>query len=181
MWRVIRPGGRNGSVMVLAPRNVDVPTVRERVCRSSALNAPLWRGEQTALAWYSTGILMRSLISGLRGGHLLVVAGALALCAIVWINNALFYTSTAAEVLRNEERCFIADVPTSCAEARASGKPVGRKRVVHVRYTSPADGQVHEGVLYPFGAKATEAARLRPGDRWPIFAHDSNPGEIKVR
>ena len=130
---------------------------------------------------------MGSFFAGLRGGHLLVVTGALVLCAIVWINNALFYTSTQAEVLRAEERCVVAGAPmetaTSCAEARAnaSGKPVRRHRVVHVRYTSPADGQVHQGVLYPFGAKATEAARLRPGDRWPIFAHDSNPGEIKVK
>ena len=117
----------------------------------------------------------------------MIVAGALVLCAIVWIRNALFYTSTQAEVLRVEERCVVAGAPmdtaTSCAEARAnaSGKPVRRHRVVHVRYTSPADGQVHQGVLYPFGAKATEAARLRPGDRWPIFAHDSNPREIKVK
>jgi hypothetical protein len=130
---------------------------------------------------------MGSFFSGLRGGHLLAVAGALVLCAIAFINNALLYTSTLAEVLRVEERCVVAGAPmetaTSCAEARAkaSGKPVRRHRVVHVRYTSPADGQVHQGVLFPFGGKATEAARLRPGDRWPIFAHDSNPGEIKVK
>lgn len=126
-------------------------------------------------------MVMGSFLSGLRGGRLLVVAGALVLCAVAWINNALFYTSTPAEVLRVEERCAVADVPTSCAEARASGKPVRRQRVVHVRYTSPADGRVQQGVLYPFGAKATEAARLRPGDRWSIFAHDRNPGEIKVK
>lgn len=124
---------------------------------------------------------MRSFFSGLRSGHLLVVAGALVLCAVVWLNNAVFYTSTPAEVLRVEERCAVADVPTGCAEARASGKPVRRQVVVHVRYTSPADGQVHDGVLYPFGAKATEATRLRPGDHWTIFAHDSNSGEIKVK
>jgi hypothetical protein len=129
----------------------------------------------------STGILMGSFFSGLRVGHLLVVAGALVLCAIAWLNNVLCFTSTPAEVLRVEERCVLADVPTGCAEARASGKPVRRQPVVHVRYTSPADGQVHQGMLYPFGAKATAAARLRPGDRWPIFAHDNNPGEIKVK
>jgi hypothetical protein len=127
------------------------------------------------------GITVRSFFSGLRGGYLLAVAGALLLCAIVWIYNGLFYTSTPAEIVRVEEQCFVSGTPTGCAEARASGKPVRRQRVVHVRYTSPADGQVHQGILYPFGAKATEAARLRPGHRWPIFAHDSNPGEIKVK
>ena len=124
---------------------------------------------------------MGSFFSGLRGGHLLVVAGALVLCGIAFLNNAVFYTSTRAEIVRVEEQCSVGDVPTDCAEARATGKPARRQRVVHVRYTSPADGQVHQGVLYPFGAKATEAARLRPGDRWPIFAHDNNPGEIKVK
>lgn len=129
---------------------------------------------------------MGSFLSGLRGAHLLVVAGALVLCAISWIYNALFFTSTRAEVLRVEERCVVAgasmDAATSCAEARAnaSGKPVRRHRLVHVRYTSPADGQVHQGILYPLGRKSTEAARLRPGDPWQIFAHDNNPGEIKV-
>ena len=124
---------------------------------------------------------MRSFSSGLRGGYLLAVVGALVLCGIVWVYNRLVYTSTPAEIVRVEEQCFVAATPTGCAEARASGKPVRRQRVVHVRYTSPADGQIHQGVLYPFGAKATEAARLRPGDRWPIFAHDDNPGEIKVK
>ena len=124
---------------------------------------------------------MRLFFSGLRGGYLLAVAGALVLCAIVWVYNGLVYTTTSAEIVRVEEQCFVAGTPTGCVEARASGKPVRRQRVVHVRYTSPADGQVHEGVLYPFGAKATEAARLRPGNRWPIFAHDRDAGIIKVK
>ena len=124
---------------------------------------------------------MGSFFSGLRGGHLLAVAGALVLCVIVWVYNGLIYTTTSAEIVRVEEQCSVEGTPIGCAEARASGKPVRRQRVVHVRYTSPADGQVHEGVLYPFGAKATEAARLRPGDRWLIFARDNNPGEIKVK
>ena len=127
------------------------------------------------------GITVRSFYSGLRGGYLSAIVGALVLCAIVWVYNGLVFTTTPAEIVRVEEQCSVAGTPTGCAEARASGKPVTRQRVVHVRYTSPADGQVHEGVLYPFGAKATEAARLRPGDRWPIFAHDNDPGEIKVK
>ena len=124
---------------------------------------------------------MRSFLSGLRGGYFLAVSGALVLCVIVWVYNGLIYTTTPAEIVRVEEQCSVEGTATGCAEARASGKPVRRQRVVHVRYTSPADGQVHEGVLYPFGAKATEAARLRPGDRWPILAHDNNPEEIKVK
>lgn len=124
---------------------------------------------------------MQSFLSGLRGGYLLAIGGALVLSAVVWVYNGFVYTSTPAEIVRVEEQCSIAGTPTGCAEARASGKPVRRQRVVHVRYTSPADGQVHDGVLYPFGAKATEAARLRPGDRWTIFAHHNNPGEIKVK
>lgn len=128
---------------------------------------------------------MQSFLSGFRGAQLLVLAAALVLCGISWAWNAVLYTSTQAEVLRVEEQCVIGGEPpetaTGCAEARASGrKPLRRFRAVHVRYTSPADGQVHRGVLYPLGRKAKEAAMLRPGDQWEILAHDSNAGEIKV-
>jgi hypothetical protein len=131
-------------------------------------------------------IMVGSFLSGLRGAQLLVLAGALVLCGIAWINNAIFYTRTPAEVLRVEERCFVAGTPKesaiNCTDARpsASDQPLRRYRVVHVRYTSPADGRLHDGVLYPTGNKGKQAATLRPGDRWPIFAHDTKAGEIKL-
>ena len=61
-----------------------------------------------------------------------------------------------------------------------TGKRLRRYTTVHLKYTSPADGQVHDGVLIPLGRKATQAERLRPGDHWEILAHDNNPQDIKA-
>ena len=129
---------------------------------------------------------MRSILFGFRFVHILVVAAGLILLAFSGLKNALFYTKTRAEVLRIEERCVPAgshlNAAINCAGARSSagGKPMRRYTTVHVRYTSPADGRVHDGVLMPLGSKAIQAAKLRPGDRWQIFAHDNKPEEIKV-
>jgi hypothetical protein len=129
---------------------------------------------------------MRSFLFGFRFVHVLVIAAGLVLLTLSGLENALFYAKTRAEVIRIEERCVPAgvhlDAATTCAEARANagGKPVRRYTAVHVRYTSPADGQVYDGVLIPLGRKTTQAERLRPGDHWQIFAHDNNPEEIKA-
>jgi hypothetical protein len=117
------------------------------------------------------GTTMRSFLFGFRFVRVLIVAAGLVLLAFSGLKNALFYTKTRAEVLRVEERCVPTGAPvdaaTNCAEARANagGKPVRRYSAVHVRYTSPADGRVHDGVLIPLGRKATQAGKLRPGDR----------------
>jgi hypothetical protein len=75
-------------------------------------------------ARYSSGVCDAVILLGLPGGYLLVVAGALVLCAIVWIYNSLFYTSTPAEVLRVEERCVVAGAPIRDGDhlCRSSGK-----------------------------------------------------------
>jgi hypothetical protein len=129
---------------------------------------------------------MRSFLFGFRFVHVLVVAAGLVLLAFSGLKNALFYTKTRAEVLRIEDRCVPAGAPmhaaTNCTEtrSRAGAKRLRRYTAVHVRYTSPADGRVHDGVLIPLGRKAIQAAKLRSGDRWQIFAHDRNPEEIKA-
>ena len=129
---------------------------------------------------------MRSFLFGFRFVHVLVVVAGLVLLAVAGLKNAFFYTKTRAEVLRVEERCVPTGAPmeaaTGCVEARSNsgGKPMRRYTAVHVRYTSPADGQVHNGVLIPLGRKAGQAAKLRPGDRWQIYAHDDDPKDIKV-
>jgi hypothetical protein len=68
---------------------------------------------------------MGSFFSGLRSGHLLVVAGALVLCAFAWLNNALFYTITPAEVLQVEERCSCGCADRLCrgSRERKAGAP----------------------------------------------------------
>ena len=127
---------------------------------------------------------MRSFLAGYRFVHVLVVGAGLILLAFSGLKNALFYTKTRAEVLQVEDRCVPTGAPmdaaTNCVEARSSGKRVRRYTAVHVRYTSPADGQVHNGVLIPLGRKGVQAAKLRPGDRWQIFAHDNDPEDIKA-
>ena len=129
---------------------------------------------------------MRAFLFGFRLVPVLVVAAGLVLLAFSALKNALFYTKTRAEVVRIEERCVPAgatlDAAINCASARSNsgGKPVRRYTAVHVSYTSPADGRVHNGVLIPLGRKATQAEKLRPGDRWLIYAHDNNPEEIKA-
>jgi hypothetical protein len=129
---------------------------------------------------------MRSVLFGFRFVHLIVVAVGLILLAASSFRNALDYTATQAQVLRVEERCVPTGAPmgaaTNCEEARLRfrGKRLRHYTAVHVSYTSPADGRVHNGVLIPIGRKAVEAAKLRPGDRWKILAHDDKPEDIKA-
>ena len=129
---------------------------------------------------------MRSFFLALRLGPLLVVVVGLVVLAYSAVMNALFYTKTRAEVVRVEEKCALAKVPveeaTNCPDARAKarGKPVRRFIEVHLRYTSPADGRIHDGTLFPFGAKATQAQKRRPGDHLQIYARDNDPEDIKA-
>jgi hypothetical protein len=129
---------------------------------------------------------MRAFLFGFRFVHLIVVVLGLILLAASSFRNALDYTATQAQVLRVEERCVPTGAPmgaaTNCEEARLRfrGKRLRHYTAVHVSYTSPADGRVHNGVLIPIGRKAVEAAKLRPGDRWKILAHDDKPEDIKA-
>jgi hypothetical protein len=120
---------------------------------------------------------------GFRFVHIFVVAAGLLLMVVTWMKTALFYTKTQAEVLRVEKRCAPKgrskeEVTTSCVDARGN-KRIRRHLVVLVRYTSPADGRLHNGVLFPIGSKRLEAAQLRPGDHWEILASDDDAEEIK--
>ncbi|HUQ83289.1 MAG TPA: hypothetical protein VM076_19200, partial [Gemmatimonadaceae bacterium] len=97
------------------------------------------------------------------------------------------YREVAAEVERIDEVCVplraSVSEATDCAtaSARAGGKRLRHYRAVRVRYTSPADGQMHSGVVIPTGGdKAVEASQLRPGDRWTIMAHDDKAEVIKA-
>jgi hypothetical protein len=129
---------------------------------------------------------MRAFLFGFRFVHLIVVVLGLILLAGSSLRNALDYTTTQAQVLRVEERCVPSGAPmqaaTNCEEARLrfGGKRLRHYTAVHVTYTSPADGRVHNGVLIPIGRKAVEAAKLRLGDRWKILAHDDKPEDIKA-
>jgi hypothetical protein len=129
---------------------------------------------------------MRAFLFGFRFVHLIVVVLGLILLAASSFRNALDYTATQAQVLRVEERCVPSGAPMkaamNCEEARLrfGGKRLRHYTAVHVSYTSPADGRVHNGVLIPLGRKAVQAAKLRPGDPWKILAHDDKPEDIKA-
>ena len=128
---------------------------------------------------------MRAFLAGQRAVRLLIVILGLGLWGFSSIKNALNYTAVLARVERVEEMCRPAGVPiqesTNCvtALANSNGKRLLRHTAVHVRYKSPADGQEHSGVVIPIGSKmALQAAKLRPGDRWKILAHDDKPGDV---
>src|SRR5262249_18997185 len=119
--------------------------------------------------------MMLSFLYGFIFAQILMVATGV-LLAVPEIEHALFYTKTQAEVLRVHAQCslpwsFWRNTPIACTDSPSNDeKRVRRHTIVHLRYTSPADGQVHEGVVLLVGADAAQAANLRPGDHWHIFA-----------
>jgi hypothetical protein len=124
-------------------------------------------------------------LAGRRTVAILVFIAGLILLAVSVVKNAMDYTEVVARVEGLEHVCRPAGAPieayTDCAVAvPTGGKRLLRHVVVRVPYRSPADDQEHSGVVIPIGGrKAVEAARLRPGDRWKILAHDK-PEDFKV-
>jgi hypothetical protein len=130
---------------------------------------------------------MRAFSLGRHIVTLLTVIVGLLLWAYSALDNALNYTAVKAEVVRVEDVCYTPNaatkITTNCAEAqaRSGGRRVTRRKAVYIRYTSPADGQVHDGIIIPVGGKkAVSVSQLRPGDRWEIMAHDDKPEDVKA-
>jgi len=116
-----------------------------------------------------------------------VLVVGLGIWAFSALNSTFYYNEVVAQVERVEAVCRPVGTQVSSAascqetQAKPGGKGMFRETAVYVRYRFPADGKEHSGVVIPSGGrKAVEALHLRPGERWQILVHKSNPGDIKA-
>ncbi len=141
------------------------------------------------MSWVST---LNGYARAWHMGRLVGVIGIFVLAAVVSaftaVVNAVNYTEVQARVERVGLVCRPSGAPVvesvECTAEAAPGPVSGGKLIrqlaVYVRYTSPADGQQHQGRLLMAGKRIKQARTLRPGDSYTILAHNDDAETIKV-